>query len=353
MLQDPLPANLVMQAITPDQARSQEQQQVAEMQQKLAPITAKLESNLTMAISQRKPIEDRWLRDTEQHAGMYDSRTQALLNDDPERSAIFINITEPKTSSWVARLWDLLFPNDDKNWGIEPTPVPDMEKAAEAAVQEALQADAAAEAAVEESNRLVEQGADPAQVGAAQQQAMAMGQAAMRARAFDAEVRRRREEAKRRTERMEAEINDQLVECNYSATARDVIQDACKLGSGIVKGPITVDRPVRRWSVNAGQSALDMQTEIKPEYRRVDPWNFYPDPDVACITDAGFTFERHPVGRHKFKALVPQRLVEVDHDLLFERRPVVPHLRHAGTGSGGKGLHVGECGGHGGLLNET
>lgn len=307
MQQESLPASLVMEAMTPEQVRSQEQQQVADMQQKLAPITARLESDLTMAISQRKPIEERWLRDTEQHSGMYDSKTQALLNDDPERSAIFINITEPKTSSWVARLWDLLFPNDDKNWGIEPTPVPELEKAAEQAAREAQEADAAAEAAVEESNAMVESGAPPEQVAAVQQQAIAMGQMAMRARAFDAQANARREEAKKRTERMEAEIDDQLVECNYSATARDVIQDACKLGSGIVKGPITVDRPIRRWSMRGGQTALNMQTEIKPEYRRVDPWNFYPDPDVACIADAGFTFERHPVGRHKFKAMA-QRL---------------------------------------------
>lgn len=42
------------------------------------------------------------------------------------RSTIFIGITRPYVDAAVARVADMLLPTDDKNWAIDPTPVPDL-----------------------------------------------------------------------------------------------------------------------------------------------------------------------------------------------------------------------------------
>jgi hypothetical protein len=45
----------------------------------------------------------------------------------------FVKLTRHKTNGWAARLSDLLFPTDEKNWGIQPTPMPELAKAAKQA----------------------------------------------------------------------------------------------------------------------------------------------------------------------------------------------------------------------------
>jgi hypothetical protein len=69
-----------------------------------------------------------------QYHGRFDAATEAALKLTPEKSRAIINMTRPKTKAWAARLSDLLFPADDKNWGVSPTPVPELtDKAKEAA----------------------------------------------------------------------------------------------------------------------------------------------------------------------------------------------------------------------------
>lgn len=308
MMQDALSPQVAMGGADMQQIdqRSDGEQDTA-LQEKLGPIIGKIEALCTLAVGAKRPIEEKWMRNLEQFNGDYASDIVEQFKLDPDRSRVFINITRAKTTGWEARLGDMLFPTDDKNWGIKETPVPHLTDAALRVAQDVADADAKAEQAVQESNALTDANADPAQIAAKQQEAAQAAGLAAEGRRVDAMIRTKLDEAKKRVAKMETEIADQLSECNYSATARTVIGDGCKLGSGVLKGPITIDRPVRRWSKADTGFGLDMETEIKPEFRRVNPWDFYPDPDVADIEDASFTFERHAVNRHKIKRMA-QRL---------------------------------------------
>lgn len=279
---------------------SEDEQHAAAFTQKMQPIVQGLESKLREAINARGPIELRWLRNLEQFNSRYDVNTWNRLNQNPDRSKIFVNVTRPKTTAWEARLNDLLFPTDDKNWGINPTPVPDLVEAAEHAVQEAIAADEMAAKAAGEAEAMAMEGAPPEAIEAKQSVATAASEFADKARKFDLEVRQREEEAKKRSSRMEMEISDQLVECRYSSKARDVITDACRLGPGVMKGPVTSTKARRQWSKGPdGQYVMDMAERDTQEYRRVNPWDFYPDPEASEIADCGFMFERHAVNRQK------------------------------------------------------
>jgi hypothetical protein len=82
-------------------------------------------------------------------------------------------------------------------------------------------------------------------------------------------------------------IDDQLTECDYQAQCRDVIDDACKIGTGIMEGPIASGKTRRGWSKQKnGTYKLTFSDDKRPSFQRVDPWAFFPDPDAVKIHDS-------------------------------------------------------------------
>jgi hypothetical protein len=78
-------------------------------------------------VGQRLHVEARWTEDLEQYHGVYDSKTRGeLAKGKGARSQLFIGATRSKTNALEARIADMLFPTDEKNWGMGPTPVPEL-----------------------------------------------------------------------------------------------------------------------------------------------------------------------------------------------------------------------------------
>jgi hypothetical protein len=88
-------------------------------------------------------IEIEWLADEEFYQGYDDANRNEFVNtankpmsgggatEDEKRlpvrgSTVFPNITQPYVDSAAARVGDMLLPTDDRNFAIEPTPVPEM-----------------------------------------------------------------------------------------------------------------------------------------------------------------------------------------------------------------------------------
>jgi hypothetical protein len=196
----------------------------------------------------RQQIEDRWLADLEQHMGQYDAATKERLAK-TSGSQAFVNITRAMTATAEARLSDMLFPSDDKNWGIQPTPVPDLENLS-AHVDPSI--------------------AEPAK-------------AIM-------------ETARKRSEAMAKEIDDQLNEVKYHLVARDVIRDATLFGTGILKGPVIINRTRKQWRQMAGAvHTLDIVQEFRPGVEHVKIWDFFPDMSASRIEECSFVYERRYV----------------------------------------------------------
>jgi hypothetical protein len=199
-------------------------------------------------VGTRQVIEDRWLSDLEQYMGQYDAETKSRLAK-TSGSQAFVNITRSKTTAAEARLSDMLFPSDDKNWGIQPTPVPDLDKAVGST--------------------------DPNLAEFAKQQLQL---------------------ATERAEAMAKEIDDQLVEAKYHQVARDVIHDACLFGTGIIKGPVIINRTRKMWQQVAGAvHQLQIVNEFRPGVEHVKIWDFFPDMSASKIEECAFIFERRYV----------------------------------------------------------
>lgn len=248
------------------------------------PIVGRLSRLADEQVRAKQLIELRWLNDLSMYFGRYDPDTQKSLEDE-KRSTAFVKLTRHKTNSWAARIGDILFPTDDKNWGIKPTPIPMLAQQAKAAI-------AKAHAAVETANAST----DPAQQDRITEAVKGFADIA---RQSQAEIERANEACKG----MQKAIEDQFVECDYVTQCRDVIEDGCRLGTGILKGPMTAQRLRAQWREEQGVWALVQTPDPMPDFRRVDPWHFFPDMSAARISEAEFTFERHLPTRKDLRRL--------------------------------------------------
>lgn len=290
-------------------------------------LVARLESDAVMRVSRRLPTEQRWIEDLKRYHGMYTETVDVVLKADDERSKVFINLTRAKTTAWAARLGDMLFPNDEKNWGIGPTPVPELTDAAKKVAAQAEEAEQLAKQKVEEHNQAADVGNGEGAAAAkdAAEKAAAVGR---EARSLESEMNAQTSEAKKIAARMETEIADQLVECRYPARARDCIDDATKLGVGVIKGPLTSSRPRRNWIKDeaSGRYNLSNDNDPRPDFRRVDPWHFFPDPDAVTMDDCESTLERHILSKKSFIAMARR--------LEFDMGTVGELVKDGATGTG-------------------
>src|SRR3546814_16675012 len=107
------------------------------------------------------------------------------------------------------------------------------------------------------------------------------------------------DEARDRATRMQDVIEDQLVECKYPPACRDMIRDACRFGTGIVKGPIVAkSRPTWTTEIDPATGAsvtrLRFKADPAPGFAYVDPWSFFPDPEARTIEESSDNSQRHP-----------------------------------------------------------
>lgn len=274
--------------------------------ERLGGIVARMQSAALDRVAKRLTLEQRWIEDLQQYHGKYDAETQNNLKA-RDQSQLFMNLTMQKTDAMSARLMDLLFPTDDRNWGIQPTPVPTLTRAAQ-------EANAAAREMQEQAKQAMEaqqaEGADPARVAEVQ----GLQQRADAAKQAAAELQAKIAEAKNRSELMQEEIDDQLKESQYQAQMRDVIEDGCKIGTGVCKGPVTGDRVRKGWKKVAKEATdpnapptaeyqLQMGGGNTPAMRWVDIWSFFPDMEARTIGESEGVYERHLMNKKRLRDL--------------------------------------------------
>lgn len=244
----------------------------------------KLYSLAQEQVQQRQQIEERWYKDVRQFNGQYEPNF--FDPEDKFASKVYVPLTRRLCGLVEARLFDMLFPSDERWYVIEPTPVPELDELATMA--DKLPPDMPVQ--MPEGNVLA---------GAVKQSIAQMVA-----------------EAKKRCAGMQREIDDQLAECYYSRHARDVIHDAVLYGTGVIKGPVPMYRTTKRWEEQDGAFVMQLDRKPVPEAQRVDLWNFFPDMSATHIREAEFVFERHFLTRQQMTDLVD--MPDVDAEALRE-----------------------------------
>jgi len=299
------------------------------------------------AISGRQSsgIEQEWLEDDEFYQGIDDANrgeyrtswrskpmaqsgqsTTTSKKEGETRSTVFPNITRPYVDAAAARIADMLLPTDDRSWALKPTPVPELmdlaERGAKAGMNPAEQAygpgaqmpQAAPQAAPIQQSGMGQPpqpagmpgGAQPAPGMQAEAQQLNPGQPNLAMKQLDFATQQAMatiEEAKKRAEKAEKRIEDWHVECQYHAQVRLVIEDAARCGTGVLKGPV----PMKKTRFSYQNNAVVQVEEIKPGSKRIDFWNFFPDPSCGeDIHNGGYTWERDYITRKRLRELLGQ-----------------------------------------------
>jgi hypothetical protein len=294
-----------------------EQERAAEVEkERMKAFVAILTTEVNRRIQRRDIVERRWLDDLRQYHGYYDPDLLKRLQD-MEGSQVNINMTAPKTDALVARLWDLLFPTDDRNYSVAPTPVPEMTEEAERIAAEIERLNAEADQMMEQAQQQVD-AQNPEGAAATEAEARQVETNINMLQDKIDEMSDRMTLAKSYATLMQEEIDDQLVTCNYQAEARDAIEDACKIGMGVLKGPVLGDQGKQHWRHDKDENgqtigwSLDIIDDRMPAAYRVDPWSFFPDPDVRKVSHSNGFYERHLLNKMQMRKLAKRSDIDKD-----------------------------------------
>lgn len=264
---------------------------------------------LSLAKSRSKAMEDRknsgieeiWTADEEHYEGIDDANRgsesssawtskpmgQAGIRgdedtDDEPGSTVFFNITAPYCDNAAAKVGDKIMPiGDDKAFSFKATPVPDLISISQGNFPQDIEKqinEASEFKGIEDRDKVIAKTKDD----------------------LIQEVKTDLEEAAGKAKKAETRIHDWLTECKFNASARHVLEDISKVGSGVMKGPI----PERRESRAFINGELVVSEEIVPVSRRVNYRNFYPD--GACgldIHDGSLSWERDDISKKPLQEL--------------------------------------------------
>jgi len=236
-------------------------------------------------LAKQQTSEIKMLKSVRARRGEYDPDKLAQLREQGS-ATIYMMLTSNKcraASSWLKDT--LVTATEDKPWTITPTPVPDLPPDQVQSIMQQAQ---------QEVQQLYMQGTPPTDQQV-RERLLEMKDMAMS---------HLKDMASRTAERMEAKMDDQLKEGNWSRAFADFLDDITTFPSAIMKGPVVRKRPKMKWVPGQnGQYMMDVKDELVLEWERVDPFNLYPAADATSIDD-GYLIERHKLHRSDLQALI-------------------------------------------------
>jgi hypothetical protein len=239
----------------------------------------------------RRETESNWLEDLRQYNGQYEPDVLARLNESGGRSRVFVGLTRTKVMAAYSRIVDLLFQAGDIYFGVNPTPIPEIDPMKMMQIRQSAM----------EQIMLASQNIDPS---ANQDLIMA------RVQEMESEFEQIETElAQKAAEKMTVQIKDQLVESGSEMKLKESIMEACIFGSGAIKaGTVRIEVSqsyAKTVNPETGQEgfALVKQEKPLPEVESVSIFDIYPDPYCTSLQDCDGMFRRHVLTRSQFRSL--------------------------------------------------
>jgi len=246
---------------------------------------------------------------------------------DTSKCSLYIPFTRRYVNAGVAKVQEILLAPDERPFGAEPTPVPELVKELKNTTQ------------VEVEGQQLERDPTPKEVnpgtGGTPENPLPLtpapdvdtSQAPPKKLTYAELAAEKMQQAVEAAEAAAKRMHDSMVECRFAYHDRRCIQDGGRIGTGIIKGPIPdISRsvvaskktfskldPVTKQPImdqTTGQPVteeaivIEVREEIKPVAKRVSPWNFYPDPGCGeDIQNGTCTWEKDDLSRASLQKL--------------------------------------------------
>lgn len=266
-----------------------------------------VEGRFTRAEKSRYSDEERWVKAYRNYRGVYGPDVQFTS---AEKSQVFVKVTKTKTLAAYGQITDVLFGNNKFPLVVDPTslpegvvesvhfePDPNMQRALEQ--QKPTPADTGipmeefqlrpGETLPELTERLagmrakLEPIADKLVEGPGNSPTAVTFHPALVA-----------------AKKMQKKIHDQLEESNASKGLRQCAFECALFGTGIMKGPMSIDKEYPKWN---DDGEYDPVYKTIPSVEPVSIWDFYPDPEAHNMDEAEYVIQRHKMSRKQLKEL--------------------------------------------------
>lgn len=252
----------------------------------------------------RRPKELQWLEDLRAYKGVYDPDVRI----DPDNSHVYPKLTRSKVNIVLSRLHEMLFPDQDRNWELAPTPEP--------VIQAAL------------VFQIAQQITQPPPIDEATGQVQIDPQTGFPMQPIPPTREQLNEAikdfAKETAQKMQSEIDDQLTEMDYPEVAKKVLRSGLLYGTGILAGPLVNRRQKCRWQpddqTNTYIEKIEDQDVPYMEFTRI--WDWYPDMTVAEFSQAQGFWQRSILTKHDLRKLMKRP--DFDKDIIrryLQERP--------------------------------
>jgi hypothetical protein len=234
----------------------------------------------------RRPKELQWLEDLRAYKGLYDPSVRI----DPDNSHVYPKLTRSKVNIVLSRLHEMLFPDQDRNWELSPTPEP--------VIQAAI--------VFQIAQQITQPPPIDPQTGQVQidpQTGYPMQPIPPTREQLNEAIK---DFAKQTAMKMQSEIDDQLTEMDYPELAKKVLRSGLQYGTGILAGPLVSKRQKRRWQpdeqTNTYTEKIEDQDVPYMEFTRI--WDWYPDMSVDDAAQAQGFYQRAILTKHDLRKLM-------------------------------------------------
>jgi hypothetical protein len=274
-------------------------------------VVAYVQERFDRSETSRYVDEQRWLRAYRNYRGLYSSDVQFTSS---EKSRIFVKVTKTKTLAAYGQVTDVLFGNNKFPLTIDPSILPDgvseavhinLDPSAEAGIGPLKSAftDNPSSSFVMGPNTKLKPGDTmrtlAQRLGGLKDKLLPMGEKLIEG-VGTTQTTVTFHPAMVAAKKMEKKIHDQLLESGASKHLRSSMFEMCLLGTGVMKGPFSVDKEYPNWDEEGNYDPL---IKTVPSTSYVSAWNFYPDPQAANMEDAEYIVERHKMSKSQVRAL--------------------------------------------------
>jgi len=230
-------------------------------------------------VKDRAEVEQQWLKNLRQYRGVYDPDILERIPKDKSRA--YPRDTRNKVKGFVAKMIEMMFPAQERNWDLKVTPYPSLPTDV---IQEILFKLSQERIAVAEETGETPPPPTPDEIEEAVRQ--------------EAEVRR---------ERMRKKIDDQIMdaETDWVSICKRVVRSGGIYGIGFVRSPMVRFQTERTWQYD---EEIDDYTPIEKEEPRPFPeflkvWDGYPDLSAQSWEEQEGFFERMVFSRASLSQL--------------------------------------------------
>lgn len=262
----------------------------------LAKLGSQLRGQLDDFIKDRDLLEIQWLKNLRQYTAKYDPSVLSLIPE--ERSHVYPRDTRVKVKGGVAKMMEMMFPAQERNWELEVSPTPSIPKDALQSIIDELQAQ-------------TDEEGQPIPITSED---------------IEREVR---DFASKRMDNMETEIADQLADKNidYPQMSKRVLRSGYIYGFGVARSPMVRTQTERIWELDEVTGEYEA---VKKKVRRPYPedvriWDYYPDLMAKNWRDQEIGFERVVMTRHSLRQLTTRPD--------FKKEVIKEYIRNHPTGN--------------------